>query len=337
MKHQKIKLIILAFILLICPISVSSNEYEENETVILGGEPFGIKIFCEGVMVVKLEGFETENGVCCPAEKAGIKINDVILSANGKNLSSNTMLNDIITNSQGKEISLKIKRNEKELNIEVKPQKNINNEYKLGIWVKDSTAGIGTITFYSQELSGFCGLGHGICDSDSGGLIPLYSGDVDMAYVASVTKSNNGDVGSLEGYFTSTDIGAATINTNSGIYGTIEQETIQGTEIQVANKNEVTLGKASIYTTINGSEPEEYEIIITRIDKNNETLNMVIEITDKELLDVTGGIVQGMSGSPIVQNNKLVGAVTHVLIDNVNCGYGIFAETMLENLSNYCH
>ncbi len=326
---KKIKIFAFALLLMLWPINISASEYDGNEKVILGGEPFGIKMFCEGVMVIELEHFESSNGKCCPAEKAGLKVNDVIISANGQYLNSNNTLNDIISKSHGNIISLKIKRNNNKLDLSVTPIKDINGVYKIGIWVKDSTAGIGTITFYSQELGSFCGLGHGICDTDTGGLIPIKSGDVDKAYVSSVSKSENGNIGSLEGYFTKFDIGSATINADNGIYGLTEENNITGKEIIVAEKEEVKLGKATILTTINGCTPQEYEALIIKIDRNNETLNMIIEITDEDLLSKTGGIVQGMSGSPIIQNGKLIGAVTHVLIDEPEKGYAIFAENML--------
>lgn len=315
------------------PFTISA--VESKDTVILGGEPFGIKMFCDGVMVVDTESFRTTDGYVCPAKEAGVLVNDVILTADGEKIDSNEELNAIIRNSNGEEIELEVKRNDKKIIVNLYPLKSIDNEYKAGMWIKDSTAGIGTITFYSTDNNGFCGLGHGICDTKTNGLMPLLKGDVDKAYVASVTKSIDGKVGSLNGYFTDNEIGIATLNCNEGIYGILDKS-VDGYEIEIADSDEITLGEAEIITTINGSTPQEYMALITRIDRTSNTMNMVIQITDERLLYATGGIVQGMSGSPIVQNGKLIGAVTHVLIDDVDCGWAIFAENMMSRLEENC-
>ena len=191
MKKQKYILIILMIIMTmfnVSAVSVSATA-DESDTVILGGEPFGIKMFAEGVMVIKTENVKGSLSTGCPAEEAGIKANDIIISANGKKLNSNEELSKIIESSQGNTITMNIKRNDEIFTAQLTPSKNAQGIYKAGMWVKDSAAGIGTVTFYSEELGGFCGLGHGICESSTGILIPISYGEIEGAYIASVTTS----------------------------------------------------------------------------------------------------------------------------------------------------
>lgn len=334
-KSSKFTAYLIIIISLLIPVNAYASK-NEDIYVALGGEPFGIKMFSDGLIVVKIESFETEKGSCCPAEDAGINVNDIIYSANNILLKSSTNLKEIIATSNGEKINLKIKRDEKYLNIELTPQMSTDGDYKAGLWVKDSAAGIGTITFYNDKYTSFCGLGHGICDTETGALIPISYGEVDEASISSVTKSSCGNVGTLNGYFTDNVIGDAVENNQTGIYGISKSTNYQKNIIPLAKPEEVVKGKAYIYTTTQGSKAEKYEIEITKIDMNDETVNMIIKITDERLLDITGGIVQGMSGSPIVQNDKLVGAVTHVLVDDVAYGYGIFAQTMYEVMEEVC-
>lgn len=335
------KLFIIFGLLSIIPTQTSihaadDNGNTENNKVYIGGEAFGIKLFSEGLMVIKTESFKNGNSTLSPAEDAGLKENDIIVSANEKELKSSKKFKEIVENSEGEPIELKIKRNDKIITTNLCPQQDDNGFYKVGVWIKDSAAGLGTITFYSEELSSFCGLGHGICEPDTNTLIPLSYGDTENANITSVTKSYSGNVGSLNGYFTGDKIGEILDNNNCGIYG-ISTTTISNKKaFEIASKNEVEKGDAYIYTTIDSNTPKPYKIKITKIKKNDAETNMVIKITDEELLEATGGIVQGMSGSPIVQNNKLVGAVTHVLVDSVDMGYGIFAETMYEKMIDVC-
>lgn len=335
MKKTRRFFIVFAIFLIFSSFFAINVSAEENETVRLGGTPFGIKMFSDGVMVVKTESVDNNGVKKCPAEKAGIKPNDIIVSANETKIKTNEELAQIIENSRGNAINLEIKRNDDIFSVTLTPVKNSEGVYKAGLWVKDSAAGIGTVTFYSEELKSFCALGHGICESDTGMLIPLDYGKVEKANIASVTKSKDGKVGSLNGYFTREEIGTATINSSEGIYGITEYCT--GEEIEVAEINEIKTGEASIYTTISGQKPEYYEAEIIKVSKNNSHSDLIIKITDEELLNETGGIVQGMSGSPIIQNGKLVGAVTHVIVDDVDCGYGIFAQRMLNILKENCN
>ena len=312
--------------------SVYATEKSEKIYVIPGGEPFGIKMFSEGLLIINIESFETEKGDACPAQKCGLKINDVIYAADGAVLYSNKDLKTIIENSSGEAVKLKIKRNDKYMDIYLTPVIGSDGIYKAGMWVKDSAAGLGTISFYSEDRGLFCGLGHGICDQTTKSLMPISYGEIDKAFISSVTMSKSGDVGTLNGYFTDEVLGKAYKNQNDGIYGKISGEISDKNMIELGHKDDTVCGKAQIITTISGETPKLYDIEIVKINRNSETINMTIKITDKELLENTGGIVQGMSGSPIIQNNKLVGVVTHVIIDNPCCGYAIYAETMYKEM-----
>lgn len=330
---RNFRLIILLILLFttLTPTGIYAAKESESIKVIPGGEPFGIKLFSEGVMVTKIEGFNKNGDLLSPAETAGIKINDIIICADDKKISTNADFKEIVESSEGKEIKLKIKRGDKELTTIIKPMENEDGVYKIGMWIKDSAAGLGTITFYREDNMSFCGLGHGICEAQTGNIMPLSYGDIESAYITSVTTSKNGNVGTLNGYFTGELIGEATNNNETGVYGRLVSNTLNKKEMEIAGIEEITKGKAYILTTVNGNEAESYEVEITKIKKNDSLINMVIEITDEELLSVTGGIVQGMSGSPIIQNGKIVGALTHVLVDDVTKGYAIFAKTMYEN------
>lgn len=337
MKKTKVYIILITIIFSLISSGCVSISAEENseDTVILGGNPFGIKMFSQGVMVIKTENVKGIGSNNCPAEKAGIKANDIIISANNQNLHSNEELSEIIETSQGNPIKLIVKRAEKTFDTTITPCRNTQGIYKAGMWVKDSAAGIGTITFYSNDFGAFCGLGHGICDKDTDILIPIAYGEVNQASIATVTKSCDSNVGTLNGYFTAETIGKAVLNSSNGIYGVTDTE-IEGKEIKICEESDVKSGEALIYTTISGQKPEYYEAEILRVYKDNSDRDIVIKITDEELLAETGGIVQGMSGSPIIQEGKLVGAVTHVIVDNVDCGYGILAQSMLETMEEAC-
>ena len=206
--------------------------------------------------------------------------------------------------------------------------------YLLGAWVKDSCAGIGTISFYDESNNYFAALGHGICDNDTNALLPLGSAEIVKANISSVTKSVDGNAGSLNGYFSDETIGDLTQNTPLGVYGNAETKMFSDSPtIEIADFSEIKKGDAQMYTTIDGESAGCYDIEITKICNHNENSNenFVIKITDESLIDECGGIVQGMSGSPIVQNGKLVGAVTHVFVNNTTEGYGVAAQYMVSN------
>lgn len=308
--------------------NIRVNVVDDNLVAVLG-TPFGIKIYTDGVLVVGFSEVETESGKTTPAKQAGIKEGDFIVSLNGTNVYTNEEVMEIIKNSMGESIVAKIVRNGTKMTLRFKAAKAADGVYRAGMWVKDSSAGIGTMTFYSPSLNVVAGLGHGIADNDTGTLLALNHGEFVSAKIVSVEKGKSGEAGELKGRFTGRSISGFSVNCENGVYG-VANRNIDATEfVKIAMKQEVKNGAAHILTTVEGETPQYYSCNI-RVKSMGETQNLLVEVTDERLIEKTGGIVQGMSGSPIIQDGKLVGAVTHVLIDNSKCGYGIFAETMLE-------
>ena len=310
---------------------------KETRYVAVSGEPFGLKMFCDGVMVVGFSDILTADGYKNPAKNAGLKIGDIVTAINGKKVQTNEDVGEIISKCRGQEITVEYLRNDTEKTAQITAvyDKNIG-AYRSGMWVRDSSAGIGTMTFYDIEKGLFAGLGHGIKDIDTGKEIRLLSGETVPVKITGVTKSKNGSAGRLKGSFSSVRASGKILkNTSVGVYGKIYSAGDYQL-MPVANEIEIKPGKAYILTCIDGQEPKSYEIQIEKIYLNSKdrTKNMVIKITDKELLDKTGGIVRGMSGSPIIQNGKLVGAVTHVFVNRVHRGYRIFAQNMLTALDS---
>lgn len=314
------------------PVKEVNINFDERREVIPGGTPFGIRIYTNGLVVAKTTEIQTADGNKNPANEAGIQCGDIILSVNGEPLRTNEQLLKCVENSGGESIKIEAEHNNEKYTARIKPVKDsIQNKYKIGLWVRDSCAGIGTMTYTDPETGMFGGLGHGICDSDSGSLMPLDHGDIVSASISSVKKSTCGSPGALSGYFTDSEpIGTLISNGEHGVYGSVSRP-VSGKTVPVAYKQEIKKGKAKILSTIDGTRPEYYDIEIEDVsyNSNNNCKNMVIKVTDKNLLNKTGGIVQGMSGSPIIQNNMLVGAVTHVFVNDPTHGYAIFAETML--------
>ena len=306
----------------------------ETPVLVPGGNPFGIKLLMEGVMVVGMGEIKTGSGMECPASECGIEEGDVILSIDGQKLSSNSDITRIVSRSEGKPLEIVYTDNGKEKVSMITPVYSVSECcYKAGVWVRDSTAGIGTVTFYEPETDRFAGLGHPVCDSDTGEIVPISSGEAAQVEITGVIKGKSGEPGELKGSFISRRTsGVIRTNNKYGVFGELFSGVPQSEGIPMALRQEVKTGKASIYTTIDESGPHEYEIEIEKIDcKSNDTKNMTIKVTDSRLLEKTGGIVQGMSGSPIIQNGKLVGAVTHVFVSDPQRGYGIFAENMYES------
>lgn len=305
----------------------------DNTSVVLCGIPFGIKMFTNGVVVVGLADIQTDTGMVNPATEAGIRVGDVISAINGTGVATNTDVEKVVEGCGGGTLRFTIQRDSQKLSIVVQPVlAQADGQYKVGLWVRDSTAGIGTLTYYDPETGCFAGLGHGICDSDTGQLMPLLSGDIVPVTINGVTKGQKGTPGELRGYFAdSNSIGTLWSNSPSGVYGSMNNP-VQGTALKIAMKQDIKTGPVKILTTINGDTPKYYDAEIEKIDyrENVQSKNFVLHITDAMLLSQTGGIVQGMSGSPIIQNGMMVGAVTHVFVNDPTRGYGIFAECMLQ-------
>lgn len=322
-------------ILGVIPVAKANLEVVDEIYVLPLGLPFGMKLYTDGLLVVDLTDVDAADGYVNPAKKAGLKVGDLIVSANGKKVYSNTDLSEIIEKSNGEQITFVIKRDSKNLTIKFKAVKSKSScVYKAGIWVRDSSAGIGTLTFYSPATDVICGLGHGVYDDDTGKLLTINTGEIYASEIISYQKGKSGSPGELKGRITKTKFADIISNCTEGVYGYCSKTFDTTRVIPVAMKQEVENGTAYIMTTIEGDTPTLYTCTVKKIKNSNDNQNMIIEITDKELLNATGGILQGMSGSPIIQNGKLIGAVTHVLIDTPEKGYGIYAEKMLETAQN---
>ena len=296
------------------------------------GDVFGVKFFTKGVVITDISEVETERGIISPAGKAGLKKGAVILSLDGKEVNTSEDTTKAISSSGGKEIVAEFVRDGKNYKAKLLPVKaSADNNYKAGMWVRDSTAGIGTITYYDPDDGSFAGLGHGIYDGETQLLLPLLRGAVVDISLNDIIKGRDGHPGELKGEFGEEKVGSLFGNTACGVYGTLAKEpkTISQ-KLPCALKGELQKGKAAILSNVDGLGVKEYDIEIVKIySGNEETKNFVIEVTDDELLEKTGGIVRGMSGSPIIQNGRIVGAVTHVLVNDPTRGYGIFIENML--------
>ncbi len=320
----------------VIPIKKVNIQKIENVYVVPGGNPFGVKLFTKGIIIVGISDIKTSHGLVNPAKQAGLQKGDIILTINKMEINSNEDLIKTVEKSNGNSLLVEVVRNGMKYETTITPIKNESDGiYKLGIWVRDSSAGIGTITFWDEKTKYFGGLGHGICDVDTGELLPLSHGDIIKTNINGISKGTRGNPGELKGYFIDCEpIGYLTDNTYSGVYGKLNECIPKKEVIPVAMKQQVKTGKAQILTTVFGSSPEYYDIDIMRINYNEESpsKNMIIKITDNKLLNITGGIIQGMSGSPIIQNDMLVGAITHVFVNDPQKGYAIFAENMISNL-----
>lgn len=308
--------------------------------VIPGGQPIGVKLNTDGPLVVGFADIDTANGrQQSPAAIAGIEIGDSIMEIEGIKIEDNASISKIVNSFGDRPINIKVKRNDTEKIIQVKASSTtVEGEYKLGIWVRDSTAGIGTLTFYDPQTKKFGALGHPINDVDTGSLLSVKKGYIYNAKIASVKMGEKGRPGELRGIFSESEkIGQLRRNTLTGIYGDVEGVCSRGIykePIPVAMQNEIKEGPAKILSSVNGNEVKEYDIVIEKLTHQSKpsSKSMIIKVTDPDLLCKTGGIVQGMSGSPIIQNGKLVGAVTHVFVNKPDTGYGIYIEWMLEEL-----
>jgi len=305
----------------------------KEQQVVLGGIPIGISLNNNCVEIVGFSQIITENGACSPASDAGLQIGDKITEINGKKI--NKTQDITIAVQEQTQLDFTFLRNEKENTAKVVAQKDVlSGKYKLGMWIRDQSYGIGTLTFV-KDGKYFASLGHPIT-SKNGEIMQITGGKVHDCNILGVNKGLVGKAGELKGAFNNKQsIGDISINSNFGVYGTFDkvpQSLDINNVVSTANINEVKPGKAQIYSTINGSVPQYYEIEIIKVKNQaeNHEKGLVIKVTDKNLLAQTGGIVQGMSGSPILQNGKLVGAVTHVFINDPTKGYGVFIDNMLE-------
>lgn len=297
-------------------------------TLVPVGHTVGIKLFARGVVVVKLSEGTT------PAKSSGLQKGDVILKCNGVQVASTEQFQSLLQSTGGGSADLQVRRGSTSVTMEVAPTQNDEGAWSIGAWIRDSMAGIGTMTFYDPASGVFGALGHGITDTDTALLMPFSTGSILPSTVKAVKKGQPGEAGELRGNFDLTgDLGALYANTDSGIFGTLEAAKVPGgagEALPVADPTEVRPGKAVILSNVEGDAVREYDVEILKVlNGASDGRDLLLSVADPELIAATGGIVQGMSGSPILQNGKFVGAVTHVLLNDPTKGYGIFVENML--------
>ncbi len=300
-----------------------------------GGMPFGVKFYTDGVTVVGFCDIDTGKGSVNPAARAGLHTKDVILKINGESLSGAADMTERIEASAGKPLRLTCRRSGKEFETTLTPVlSSTEGQYKTGIWVRDSGAGIGTVTFLFPDSGAFAGLGHGICDADTGALVGMRKGAVSDVTISSVIKGAAGAPGELKGHFNPGRSGALLGNSACGVWGVFSEVPETTHEpMPIGLREDLHEGDAYILCTATNEEMQKYDIRISNIKRDAKGSKcFTVTVTDPDLLAITGGIVQGMSGSPIIQDGKLVGAVTHVLINDPTTGYGIFLENMLANM-----
>ncbi len=313
--------------------SVKFNVNAETKEVYIGGMTAGFTLSENGVSVVGFCEVFSGGKASCPAKESGLKVGDIIVEADGEEISGANGLNALLNRSGEKELPFKILRSEEELTLKIKPVKDGNGNVKIGVLIRDSVSGIGTVTYITKDTHKFGSLGHAVLD-ESKREMSLFNDKVYPCSVLSVVKGVRGRAGELKGVFMNDAVLASAERiTDSGIYGTFSQDYDYSTlnSAEIAPLSTAHIGKAVIYSTVDGAEVKEYGIGIIKVDRTNgKNKNFVIKITDEELLNRTGGIVQGMSGSPIVQDGKLIGAVTHVFINDPTRGFGIGVENMLD-------
>ena len=328
----------LSACILLCALALAfspavSAEGNERE-LIPGGMAFGVKYYAKGAIIIGTCDVETASGLVSPARDAGLAAGDIVTAAGGKEIGSLEELLELVRGCGGKKIEIQYLRDNQTQNTFVTPAMDKGvNEYRMGVWVRDSTAGIGTITFIDGGSRRFGGLGHGINDSATGLLMPFGRGSITNVKITGVVRGRKSVPGELKGEFDTSDVGKLFSNTEVGVFGTYDTLPAGLSDpVPVAPASALRTGKAVLRTSAGGSL-QEYAIEIEEIYKDSgKTKNFLVRVTDERLLSLTGGIVQGMSGSPILQDGKLVGAVTHVLVNDPTRGYGICIDNMLEEM-----
>jgi len=323
------------------PIKNVSVSVDKRKKIIPGGQSIGVALFTKGVLVVGTSEINIDANISKnPAKEAGIIPGDIIVKINDEVIDDAGDISEKINNSSKGDVDLLIARDGVNKVISVSPALDQNDEkYKLGLWVRDSTAGVGTLTFIDPEKKLYGGLGHAITDIDTGKILTIQKGEILASNVIEITKAENGIPGELKGYFSGSDekLGNIMLNTTCGIFGEIYEDiNLSGFDEQIyaGHISDVALGKAYILSTIDGQGVKKYncEIININNQSSSETKSFIIKITDVDLISKTGGIVQGMSGSPIIQGDKLIGAVTHVFVNDPTKGYGIYLDRMMDKI-----
>lgn len=311
-------------------------------TVIPVGNIAGVKLYTSGVLVVGMSEIEgNDSKKYKPYENTGIKEGDTIIKIDDKQISTTEDLIKTVNMSNGQDIKVKFIHQEETKECSMTPVKTNKSEYKLGLWVRDSAAGVGTVTFYESASKTFGALGHGITDIDTNELINISSGEFITTRILNITKGEVGEPGKIQGTVENQqNIGTISKNSRFGIYGKVNNlaslNIDKSKEVEVALRDEIKTGKATILCSLDNQTPKEYEIEIEKIYKENnyDNKSMQIKVTDQRLIDKTGGIIQGMSGAPILQNGKFIGAITHVLVNNPKEGYAVFGDIMLKQSKN---
>ena len=321
-------------------IPVKQVDVTVREEILLypGGQSIGVMLYTDGVLVVGSAFVERADGTKInPAEVAGLRPGDIIKAIDGVVIEDAEHLAELVNATESHKLMLTVERNHSEKQLLIEAVQDDNGDYKLGIWVRDSTAGVGTLTYYDPDSGTVAGLGHAITDIDTGSTLLVKNGEIILSEVTEVIKGREGEPGELKGLFDPQEevIGYISKNTEFGIYGT-GQKTIENGicgAIPAASRDEITEGSAVIYASVDDGGVKEYTCEISEIVRQATPApkNFIVKITDPDLLERTGGIVQGMSGSPIIQDGKLIGAVTHVLVNDPTRGYGIFIENMLDS------
>ena len=304
--------------------------------VIPTGNLIGLKLYTNGALVIgTTEVKNIENKIEKPYESINIKEGDTILEVDHQEIDSTQTLQKIVNESNGRDIEIKYARAGETYTANIKPANTAKDEYKLGLWIRDSASGVGTMAFYEPESKKFAALGHGISDGDTGELLDIQTGELVNSKIVSVSKGRKGIPGEIKGSIAKqATIGTVMQNTNFGIFGSLNENIITNNKysagLEIALRDEIELGEATILSTVNNNDTQEYKVEITSIDSENNSNNksMQIKITDEKLLNNTGG----MSGSPIIQNNKIVGALTNVLVSDPQIGYGVFADIMIKEM-----
>lgn len=319
---------------------VSINVIDDIEVVPLGNL-IGMKLYTNGVLVVGMSEIYGENNkVYKPYENTGIKEGDTITKINDEEIISTDDMIECINNSEGQEIKVTYIHNNKTLETNITPVETDKNNYKVGLWVRDTAAGVGTATFYDKETGKIAMLGHGILDVDTEELIDISDGKITSTNVVSIIKGENGKTGRIQGIIEGQDeIGTISKNTYYGVYGQLynpnKLKMNTSESVKIALRNEIKTGEATLMCALEDGKTKGYKVEIEKIYLNNNSNNksMLLKITDEELLEKTGGIIQGMSGSPILQDGKLIGALTHVLVQNPTQGYAVFADIMVKQMN----
>ncbi|MBR5453396.1 MAG: SpoIVB peptidase, partial [Clostridia bacterium] len=314
--------------------TVNVNSYREIK-LYPGGFPFGVRLSTSGLLIVGFESVKTAVGERCPAKDAGLQTKDVITHINGKEINTAAALSEAVERCGGGAIEIKYRRGASENTLSVTPALSEDEgKYKTGIWVRDSTAGIGTVTYVVPGTGEFGGLGHGICDADTGELMPMMTGTVVEVSISGIKRGQSGAPGEIRGFLGTARIGELSCNTPCGVFGKysdMPSELSDDEPLPIALSSEIKEGEAYILSTLENGKREKYKVRISGMNKlSPDGKNFLVEAIDPALIEKSGGIIQGMSGSPIIQDGKLVGAVTHVLINDPCRGYGIFIENMLE-------